>query len=143
QFSDALAKQSRALESVCERLRRDYKGHFKAKATRIPSTIPQGARNVAFDGKLWIWWDSLDFNASQLEAHIRSSLDGERLEATYEAIILKDGTLVSPGEYEFDVAAGWTEARIIEDNTLTLGNVRRPRMPLQDAPSLRYANYPP
>ncbi len=52
--------------------------------------------NVAFDGKLWIWWDSLDFNASQLEAHLRLSLDGERLEATYEAIILQNGTQVSP-----------------------------------------------
>jgi hypothetical protein len=136
QFSDALAKQSKALESVCERLRRDYTGHFKAKATRIPSTIPQGAQKVAFDGKLWIWWDSLEFNASQLEAHIRLSLDGERLEATYEAIILKNGTQVAPRLYEFDVASGSTEAKFKEDSMLTLGKLGRPGMPLEHSTAL-------
>lgn len=143
QFSDALAKQSRALESVCERLRKDYRGHFKAKATRIPSSIPQGARNVAFDGKLWIWWDSLDFNASQLESHIRLSLEGEHLDATYEAIILKNGTQVSPGLYEFDVAPGSTEAKFKEDSGLTLGKIDRPGMPLEHATALLSPSAPP
>jgi hypothetical protein len=143
QFSDALAKQSRALESICERLRRDYKGHFKARATRIPSRIPQGAQKVAFDGKLWIWWDSLDFNASQLEAHLRLSLDGERLEATYEAIILQNGMQVSPGLYEFDVAPGSTEAKFNKDNRLTLGKLGRPGMPLEHATALLSPTAPP
>jgi hypothetical protein len=143
QFSDALARQSKALESVCERLRRDYQGHFKAKATRIPSTIPHGARNVAFDGKLWIWWDSLEFNASQLEAHLRLALDGERLEATYEAIVLHNGTQVSPGMYEFDVASGSTEAKFKEDTMLTLGKLGRPGMPLEHATALLSPTAPP
>lgn len=136
QFSEALAKQSKALESVCERLRMEYKGHFRAKATHIPSSVPQGARSVAFDGKLWIWWDNLEFNASQLESHILLSLDGEHLEATYEAIVLKNGTQLSPGLYEFDVASGSTEAKFKEDSRLALGKLGRPGMPLESAKAL-------
>lgn len=143
QFSNALAKQSNALESVCDRLRSDYKGHFKAKATHISTTIPKGAQKVAFDGKLWIWWDSLEFNASQLEAHIRLALDGQRLEATYEAIVLKNGTFLSPGLYEFDVASGSTEAKFKEDSMLTLGKLGRPGMPLEHATALLSATAPP
>ncbi|MGZ8271705.1 MAG: hypothetical protein ACXW1T_10845 [Methylophilus sp.] len=136
QFSDVLEMQSRALESVCERLRKDYKGHFKAKSSHIPSSIPQGARNVAFDGKLWIWWDELDFNASQLEDHIRVSLDGEFLEATYEAILMQNGTILSSGLYEFNVSAGSTEAKFKEDSMLTLGKLGRPGLPLEHAKAL-------
>ncbi|WP_404785892.1 DEAD/DEAH box helicase [Altericista sp. CCNU0014] len=142
-FSNALAKQSKALESVCERLRTDYRGQFKAKATSISTTIPQGATQVAFDGKLWIWWDSLNFNASQLEAHIRLSLDGERLEATYEAIVLKNGTQLSQTLYEFDVASGSTEAKFKEDSMLTLGKLGRPGMPLEHATAILSSTSPP
>lgn len=131
QYSDALIRQSRALESICEKLRNDYRGHFRAKATRIPTSIPQGARGVAFDSKLWLWWDQLEFNASQLEAHIRLSIDGERLEASYEAIVLKNGVHVVDDIYEFDVSLGSTEAKFKEDSMLTLGKLGRPGMPLQ------------
>lgn len=136
QFSQALERQSKSLESICERLRTDYKGRFKAKATRIPTSIPQGARGVAFDGKLWVWWDSLDFNTAQLEAHMRLSLEGERLEATYEAIILTNGRALPTGEYEFDVSSGSTEAKFKEDSLLTLGKLGRPGMPLERVNSL-------
>lgn len=91
---------------------------------------------MAFDAKLWIWWDSLDFNASQLEAHLRLSLEGERLEATYEAIILSNGSEVSPGVYEFDVAPGSTEAKFKEDSMLTVGKIGRPGMPLERVSAL-------
>lgn len=131
QFSDALEKQSKALESVSERLRRDYKGQFKAKATHIPSKVPCGSRGVAFDGKLWVWWDSLEFNTSQLEAHMRLALEGDRLEASYEAILLRNGRALSPTLYEFDVGAGSTEAKFKEDSMLTLGKIGRPGMPLE------------
>ncbi len=132
-YSEALAKQSKALESVCGRLRAEYSGHFRAKSTHIPSSVPQGARGVAFDGKLWVWWDNLEFNASQLEAHISMSLDGEHLEASYEAILLKNGVLAAPGVYEFDVPASSTEAKFKEDGMLTLGKLGRPGMPLETA----------
>jgi len=131
EYADALSKQSRALESICERLRRDYRGRFKAKATRIPSSIPQGARGVAFDAKLWIWWDSLEFNTAQLESHIRLSMEGERLEASYEAILMTNGRAVAAGVYEYDVAKSSTEAKFKPDSILTLGKIGRPGMPLE------------
>ncbi|HGL6329641.1 TPA: AAA domain-containing protein [Citrobacter amalonaticus] len=130
QYSDALGKQSKALEAVCEKLRQDYHGQFRARAARIPTSIPQGARGVAFDSKLWLWWDDLDFSTSQLEAHIKLSMDGERLEATYEAIILRNGIHVGGDEYEFDVAPTSTEAKFKEESLLTLGKLGQPGMPL-------------
>ncbi|BBF84008.1 DNA helicase [Aquitalea magnusonii] len=133
QYSDALIRQSRALETVCEKLRQDYRGQFRAKATHIPTSIPRGASNVAFDGKLWLWWDHLEFNASQLEAHIRLSMDGERLEASYEAIVLKNGVHVGGDVYDFDVGPGSAEAKFKEDSMLTLGKIGHPGMPLQHA----------
>lgn len=141
-YSDALETQCKALESVCERLRRDYQGQFKARSTHIPSTIPQGARSVAFDGKLWVWWDSLDFKASQLEAHIQLALDGERLEATYAAIILTNGRLITPGVYEYSVSRGSLEAKFKEESMLTLGKIGRPGMPLEHVSSLIPAGAP-
>lgn len=136
QYSDALMRQSRALEAVCERLRQDFRGRFRAKATHIPTSIPSGARGVAFDSKLWIWWDQLEFNVSQLEAHIRLSMDGERLEANYEAVILKAGTHVAGDIYEFDIGPGSAEAKFKEDSILTLGKLGHPGMPLLHGMSL-------
>ncbi|AIM43892.1 hypothetical protein U875_24980 [Pandoraea pnomenusa 3kgm] len=135
-YSEALAKQSKALESVCERLRREYGSHFRANSTHIPSSVPRGATGVAFDGKLWVWWDDLDFNASQLEAHVRLSLDGEHLEASYEAILLTNGHQVAAKIYEFDVPTTSTEAKFKEDSMLTLGKLGRPGMPLERASTL-------
>lgn len=131
QYSDALSRQSSALEAVSEKLREDFRGQFRAKATRIPSSVPTGATRVAFDGKLWLWWDDLDFNASQLEAHIRLSMDGERLEATYEAVVLNNGVHVLGDFYDFDVAPSSSEAKFKEDSMLTLGKLGLPGMPLQ------------
>lgn len=131
QYSDALEKQSKALESVCERLRTDYRGQFRTRSHPIPLMIPQGTTGVAFDGKLWVWWDKLEFNTSQLESHIRLALEGERLEATYEAIILKNGRYVSQGVYDFDVSRGSLEAKFKEDSRLTIGKIGHPGLSLK------------
>lgn len=141
-YSDALAKQSKALESICERLRKEYSTHFRAKSTHIPSSVPRGANSVAFDGKLWIWWDNLEFNTSQLEAHIQMSLDGEHLEAMYKAIILRNGMSVAADEYIFDVPASSTESKFKEDSMLTLGKIGRPGMPLETARMLLKSSAP-
>lgn len=141
-YSDALAKQSKALESICERLRTEYRTHFRAKSTHIPSSVPRGANSIAFDGKLWVWWDNLDFNASQLEAHMKMSLDGEHLEASYQAIILKNGVNVGPDEYLFDVPASSTEAKFKEESLLALGKIGRPGLPLESARALLPSSTP-
>lgn len=136
QYSDALERQSSALETVCEKLREDYRGQFRAKEARIPVSVPRGASNVAFDAKLWLWWDDLDFNTSQLEAHIGLSMDGERLEATYEAIVLRGGMHLGGDLYQFNIASSSSEAKFKEDSRLTIGKVGTPGMPLQRAGSI-------
>lgn len=142
EYSEALKRQSSALEAVCEKLREDYRGQFRANAARIPTSVPTGANSVAFDGKLWLWWDELNFNTSQLEAHIRLSLDGERLESSYEAIILRRGTHVAADLYEFSVAPTSSEAKFKEDSRLTLGKLGVPGMPLQRVRSILAATAP-
>lgn len=141
-YSDALERQSAALEAVCEKLREDYRGRFRAKEAHIPTSIPRGASSVAFDAKLWLWWDELDFNTSQLEAHIGLSLDGERLEATYEAIVLRAGHHLNGDLYQFNVAPSSSEAKFKEDSRLTIGKSGMPGMPLQRVGSIVRAGAP-
>lgn len=143
QYSDALERQSSALEAVCEKLREDYRGHFRAKEAHIPTSIPRGAASVAFDAKLWLWWDELDFNTSQLEAHIRLAMDGERLEATYEAVVLQSGVHLYGGVYEFSVAPSSAEAKFKDDSRLTIGKIGFPGIPLQRVASIVRNGSPP
>ncbi len=130
-YSDALKKQSQSLQAICDKLRSDYRGQFKAKAPKIPTAIPKGASSVAFDAKLWIWWDELNFLASQMEAHFKLVLDGRRLEATYEAIVLNNGRALGGRRYEFDVDVTSAEAKFKTESSFAVGKIGVPGFPLQ------------
>lgn len=133
EFGNALEKQCRALNSVVERLRTDFKGQLKANAPKLTLSIPQGARDVAFDSKLWVWWEELQYHTRKLESHQRLALDAEALEASYEAVRLTNGHPTGvPNEYVFDVLPGSTEAKL-DDNEgyLALGKEGHPGLPLQ------------
>jgi len=135
EFGNALERQCRALNSVVEKLRSDFKGQLKANAPKLTLSIPQGARDVAFDSKLWIWWEELQYQTRKLESHQRLALDAEALEASYEAIRLTNGQPTgSPGEYVYDVLPGSTEAKL-DDNEgfLALGKENYPGLPLHRA----------
>lgn len=135
EFGNALEKQCRALNSVVEKLRADFRGQLKANAPRLTLSIPQGARDVAFDSKLWVWWEELQYHTRKLEAHQRLALDAEALEASYEAVRLTNGHPTgSPNEYAFDVLAGSTEAKLDDsEGYLALGKEGNPGFPLQRA----------
>ena len=78
-----------------------------ANAPKLNLSIPQGARDVAFDSKLWIWWEELQYQTRKLESHQRLALDAEALEASYEAIRLTNGQPTgSPGEYVMTYCLG-------------------------------------
>lgn len=133
EFGNALEKQCRALNSIVERLRTDFRGQLKANAPKLTLSIPQGARDVAFDSKLWIWWEELQYHTRKLESHQRLALDAEALEASYEAVRLTNGKPTGvPNEYAFDVLPGSTEAKL-DDNEgyLALGKEGHPGLPLQ------------
>ncbi|SMP59357.1 AAA domain-containing protein [Noviherbaspirillum suwonense] len=135
EFGNALEKQCRALNSIVERLRADFRGQLKANAPKLTLSIPQGARDVAFDSKLWVWWEELQYHTRKLESHQRLALDADALEANYEAIRLTNGQPTGlPNEYVFDVLAGSTEAKL-DDNEgyLALGKEGHPGLPLQRA----------
>lgn len=132
EFGNALEKQCRALNNVVERLRSDFKGQLKANAPKLTLSIPQGARSVAFDSKLWIWWEELQYQTKKLESHQRLAIDAETLEASYEAIRLTNGQSTDvPGEYIFDVLAGSTESKLDDnDGYLALGKEGYQGVPL-------------
>lgn len=145
EFGNALEKQCRALNSVVERLRTDFKGQLKANAPKLTLSIPQGSRDVAFDGKLWIWWEELQFQTRKLESHQRLALDAEALEASYEAVRLTNGQPTgAPNEYIYDVLPGSTEAKL-DDNEgyLALGKEGFPGLPLQRGRDLISVAAPP
>lgn len=145
EFGNALEKQCRALNSVVERLRTDFKGQLKANAPKLTLSIPQGARDVAFDSKLWVWWEELQYHTRKLESHQRLALDAEALEGNYEAIRLTNGQPTGmPNEYVFDVLPGSTEAKL-DDNEgyLALGKEYYPGLPLQRGRDLISSGAPP
>ncbi|PPK72540.1 AAA domain-containing protein [Methylobacter tundripaludum] len=135
EFGNALEKQCRALNSIIEKLRSDFKGQLKANAPKLSLSIPSGARGVAFDSKLWVWWDELQYQTNKLEGHQRLALDAETLEASYEAIRLTNGQQTAvPGEFIYDVLSGSTEAKLDDnDGFLALGKDGLPGFSLQRA----------
>ena len=145
EFGNALEKQCRALNSVVEKLRTDFRGQLKANAPKLTLSIPQGTRDVAFDSKLWVWWEELQYQTRKLENHQRLALDAEALEASYEAIRLTNGQPTgSPNEYVFDVLSGSTEAKLDDnDGYLSLGKEGHPGLPLQRARDIITTSAPP
>src|SRR5690606_25506310 len=84
EYGNALEKQCRALNSVVERLRTDFRGQLKANSPKLDLAIPSAwrfAAHMAFDSKLWVWWEELQYQTRKLEAHQRLALDAEALEA--------------------------------------------------------------
>lgn len=145
EFGNALEKQCLALNSVVERLRTDFKEQLKANAPKLTLSIPQGSRDVAFDSKLWVWWEELQFQTRKLESHQRLALDAEALEASYEAVRLTNGQpMGAPNEYIFDVLPGSTEAKL-DDNEgyLALGKEGYPGLPLHRGRDLIPVTAPP
>ncbi len=135
EYVTALAKQSNSIASVAERLRQDFKGSIKASNPTIDLSYPSGARGVAFDAKLWIWWDKLGLATSKAAAHQRLALDGQALEANYEALRLRNGKRVgTTNVWEFDVLPTSTEAKIEPgDAYLAIGIEAVPGFPLTRA----------
>lgn len=145
EYGNALEKQCRALNSIVERLRSDFRGQLKANAPKLTLSIPQGSRDVAFDSKLWIWWEELQFQTRRLESHQRIALDAETLEASYDAIRLTNGEPTGiPNEYIFNVLPGSMDAKF-DDNEgyLALGKERYPGLPLQRVRDLISFTAPP
>lgn len=144
-FGNALDLQCRALNSVTEKLRSDFKHHLKASAPHLSLTIPPGANKVAFDSKLWIWWDELQYHTNRLEAHQQLALDAETLEANYEAIRLTNGHPTNnQNEFIFDVLEGSTEVKLDDnDGFLAVGKAGFPGFPLQRGQDIIDPTAPP
>jgi hypothetical protein len=132
EYITSLSKQSDSIASVVERLRTDFRGSIKGGNPAINLSNPTGAQGVAFDAKMWIWWDKLAFATGKAEAHQRLALDAQTLEANYEALRLCNG--VRQGKtnvWDFDVRASSAESKIEEgEGYLAIGLEGVPGFPL-------------
>lgn len=132
-YTKALDTQAKALDSITRKLREDFKDKIKGKAYKLNLSIPQGAKKISFDGKLWVWWDDLDFYTNNIEAHQRLALDGITLEANFEGIRLTNGQTTgdSSNEYIYDVLPGSVDTKLETGASfLALGSERCPGLPL-------------
>lgn len=134
EYNQSLAKQSGSIASIAQRLRTDFKGQIKATNPEIDLSIPLGATKVAFDAKLWIWWDKLNHATDKAAGHQRLALDGRTLEASYEALRLFNGVRVDNHVWDFEVRAGSTESKIEEgQGFLAVCSEAIPGLPLNKA----------
>jgi len=133
QFANALSAQCRALDSVVRKLRDDFYGRLKGLAPQIDLTIPSGAQNVAFDSKLWIWWEKLEYATTRLDAHDRLAADSDTLESSYKAIRLLQRVGMSPaGNPIYSVSPDSTEVKMEDDEAyLAVGLCSQPGFPLE------------
>ena len=90
---------------------------------------------MAFDAKMWIWWDKLSLATEKAAAHQRLALDAQALEANYEALRLRNGVRVGTTDvWEFDVRPTSTETKIEEGTGyLAIGLEAGPGFPLTSA----------
>ena len=132
ELGKALEAQCKALDSIILRLRKDFKPQLKGNAGVVETSIPTGARNVSFDGKLWIWWDQLDKATFNIEAHRILAEDAERLEASYQAIrLVKRKKILPNGNWVYEVSPDSSEAKLDDnDSYLALGSEKIPGLPL-------------
>lgn len=131
-FLDAMKAQAVVLDNVTLRLRTDFKNQLRGRAASLSTAIPRGANGVAFDGKLWLWWDQLEVATQKIEDHVRLAESGSTLEAAYEAIRLTRRVATLPnGDRVYEVSPDSAEAKI-EDGTgfLAIGMDGTPGFPL-------------
>ena len=132
QFLDAMRAQAAALDSVVLRIRTDFRTQLKGRAASLQLSIPRGPQQTSFDGKLWVWWDQLQFATQSLEAYVRLAEPGFALEATHDAIRLRARTSTLPnGDAVYSVSSESAEAKI-EDGQgyLAIGSDAQPGLPL-------------
>src|SRR5205807_7422115 len=103
----------------------------------VLSTIA-GKSGVAFDSKMWSQWKRLDGATRAMESARELASGGERLESTYQAIVLtKLRKSLGSNRYEFDVSPESLEAKIeAPDHYLTFGVVACLGFPLETGYSL-------
>jgi hypothetical protein len=131
-FLDAMRAQATALDSVVLRIRTDFRTQLKGRAASLQLSIPRGPQQTSFDGKLWVWWDQLEFATKSQEAYVRLAEPGFALEATHNAIRLTARTSTLPnGDAVYSVSSESAEAKV-EDGQgyLAIGLDAQPGLPL-------------
>ena len=111
-FLDAMRAQAISLDSVVLRLRTDFRNQLKGRPASLQLSIPRGPQQVSFDGKLWVWWDQLEFATESHEAYARLSEPGFVLEAAHNAIRLTARIGTHANDAVYSVSAESAEAKL-------------------------------
>lgn len=131
-FMNTLQSQVRCLDNITLKLRSDLRQQLRGRAAALNLSIPRGPNNVSFDGKLWIWWDELDFATTGQEALSRLAETGQVLEASYTAIrLIRVTAPLGPDMAEYEVSPESAEAKIDDgEGFLAVGLDAEPGFPL-------------
>jgi hypothetical protein len=131
-YEDTLKAHTWALASVTAKLRSDLAGALQGSAPALKLSEVGGARGVAYDSKLWLKWDEVNGATTNTEDKAKLTASVERLEASYEAIVLNRLTKdLGNNNYEFEVSEDSTEAKLeAGKNRYILGFVDSPGFPL-------------
>ena len=136
-YGSTLRSHAWALSSIAARLRIDLKDCIAGNAPALSMSIPTGLAGVAYDAKLWDRWEKVSAAVAKTEGQSRQIARAERLEASYEAIILEKLIKNHGGHrYEFQVSVDSTEAKLEETDTCAVGIVSWPGFPLETTNSL-------
>lgn len=144
-YGTALKAHSWALASITAKLRNDFRTQLTGKAPALDLSIPRGANNLAYDSKLWLQWENVETATSETEQKANLITKAERLEASYEAIVLTNLiNNLGNNRFEFEVSEESTEAKLEEGNAFyVLGIESNPGFPLETGFSLGIDINPP
>ncbi len=145
EYNDAMKHQANALHAVTNRIRKDFGPRLLGVCPAFDLRIPSGARGIAFDSKLWLWWEKLEYNTSRIEAHDRLARDADSLESSFEAIrLIRRIGASAAGNPIYSVSPDSTEVKLDDgQGFLTIGLCSEPGFPLQKIRSKIPANAAP
>ncbi len=131
-FLRALEAQVSALDNITIRLKIDLGQRLRGRGATLNLSVPRGANGISFDGRLWLWWDQLEFATRGQEDLIRVAESGAVLEAAYLAIRLMNRVQVlGNGDWVFAVHPESAEVKLEDgDGWLAVGADNEPGLPL-------------
>ncbi len=130
-FGRALKVQCIALDNVVNKLKTDFKENIVNSEPPKLDLNQKNLSNIARDSNLWIKWEKMQFETNKLKAIEQLSLDGDTLEANFEAIKLRNGKKLCESIYSFEVPESSLDAKLDDDEGfLALGTDEFPGLPL-------------
>ena len=104
-FGRTIDQQGTALASIVWRLRDEVGARLRARAPKLRLVVPNWARGVAHDSKLWIAWARFDAAVGRVGNHLLFTRDAEEVEASNDGVrLLREIRVREEGTVEYEVS---------------------------------------